>query len=164
MQITTAERTKQIQAILARRLPLREKIAAVEGNLRSLSHSLETLSQNRDRLISQVSDPDAQSNLQQLNFIQLQAQLKSQLEELNLLKNRFNRDTINIGVIGRAGQGKSRLLQSLTGLSSNEIPTGDRGHCTGVRSTILHQPGIDTYGEITFHSGRDREKADYCRV
>ena len=152
MQITTAERTKQIQAILARRLPLREKIAAVEGNLRSLSHSLETLSQNRDRLISQVSDPDAQSNLQQLNFIQLQAQLKSQLEELNLLKNRFNRDTINIGVIGRAGQGKSRLLQSLTGLSSNEIPTGDRGHCTGVRSTILHQPGIDTYGEITFHS------------
>jgi hypothetical protein len=40
----------------------------------------------------------------------------------------------------------------LTGLSNNEIPTGDRGHCTGVRSTIQHQPGIDTYGEITFHS------------
>jgi hypothetical protein len=38
MQITTTERTKQIQAILARRLPLREKIAAVEGNLRLLAH------------------------------------------------------------------------------------------------------------------------------
>ena len=152
MQITTTQRTKQIQAILERRLPLREKIAVVESNLRSLSYSLKTLSHNRAGLISQVSEPEAQSNLQQLNFRPLQNQIQSQLAGLDLLKNRFNRDTINVGVIGRAGQGKSRLLQSLTGLSSNEIPTGDRGHCTGVRSTILHQPGIDTYGEITFHS------------
>ena len=152
MQITTTQRTKQIQAILERRLPLREKIAAVEGNLRSLSYSLEALSHNRERLISQLTEPEAKSNLQQLNFLQLQHQIQSQLSGLDLLKNRFNRDTINIGVIGRAGQGKSRLLQSLTGLSSNEIPTGDRGHCTGVRSTIQHQPGVDTYGEITFHS------------
>ncbi|MEM8722605.1 MAG: hypothetical protein AAGE84_25505 [Cyanobacteria bacterium P01_G01_bin.39] len=152
MHTTTTERTKQIQAILTRRLPLREKIAAVEANLRSLSDSLATLSQNRDLLIPQITEPEVQSNLQQLNFIQLQTQIQSQLAGLDLLKSRFNRDTINIGVIGRAGQGKSRLLQSLTGLSSNEIPTGDRGHCTGVRSTIQHQPGIDTYGEITFHS------------
>ena len=119
--------------------------------MRSLTHSLETLSQHRDRLISQIDESESQ-NLQQLNFQQLQTQIQSQLAGLYLLKNRFNRNTINIGVIGRAGQGKSRLLQSLTGLSSNEIPTGDRGHCTGVRSTILHQPGIDIYGEITFHS------------
>ena len=150
MQTIITERTKQIQAIVAQRLPLREKIATVEQNLRSLSLSLETLSQNRDRLIPQLDDSESQK-LQQLDFQQLQTQIQFQLAELDLLKNRFNRDTINIGVIGRAGQGKSRLLQSLTGLSSNEIPTGDRGHCTGVRSTILHQPGIDTYGEITFH-------------
>lgn len=150
MQTVTTERTKQIKAIITQRLPLREKIATVEQNLRSLDRSLETLTQNRDRLISQVEDLASQ-NLQQLNFKQLQTQIQSQLAGLDLLKNRFNRDTINIGVIGRAGQGKSRLLQSLTGLSSNEIPTGDRGHCTGVRSTILHQPGIDTYGEVTFH-------------
>ena len=105
-----------------------------------------------DRLISEISESEVNNNLQQLNLTSLQTQIKSQLAQLDLLKNRFNRDTINIGVIGRAGQGKSRLLQSLTGLSSNEIPTGDRGHCTGVRSTILHQPGIVTYGEITFHS------------
>ncbi len=152
MQTTTAERTKQIQEILSQRLPLRAKIATAESNLRSLAHSLDTLATNRDRLITQQrSEPEAQ-NLQQLNFHRLQTQIQSQLTGLNLLKNRFNRDTLNIGVIGRAGQGKSRLLQSLTGLSSNEIPTGDRGHCTGVRSTIQHQPGIDTYGEITFHS------------
>ena len=151
MQTITTERTRQIQAIIAQRLPLREKIATVENNLRSLDSSLKTLTHNRERLISQIDDSESQ-NLKQLNFQQLQTQIQSQLAELDLLKNRFNRDTINIGVIGRAGQGKSRLLQSLTGLSSNEIPTGDRGHCTGVRSTIQHQPGVDTYGEITFHS------------
>ena len=132
MPTITTERTKQIQAIVAQRLPLREKIASVEQNLRSeampsglsLAHSLDTLSQNRDRLVSQVEDLESQK-LQQLNFQQLQTQIQSQLAGLDLLKNRFNRDTINIGVIGRAGQGKSRLLQSLTGLSSNEIPTGD---------------------------------------
>ena len=43
MPTITTERTKQIQAILARRLPLREKIASVEENLRSLNRSLETL-------------------------------------------------------------------------------------------------------------------------
>jgi hypothetical protein len=150
MQTITTERTRQIQAIIAQRLPLRKKIAIIEENLRSLSRSLD-LNQNRDRLIFQVPDPEAQ-NLQQLNFAQLQTQIQFQLARLDLLKNRFNRDTINIGVIGRAGQGKSLLLQSLTGLSSNEIPTGDRGHCTGVRSTISHQSEIETYGEITFHS------------
>jgi len=38
----------------------------------------------------------------------------------------FSRSTLNIGVIGRARQGKSRLLQSLTGLGTEEIPSGDR--------------------------------------
>lgn len=53
MQIATLERTRRIQAILTRRHPLREKIASVEENLRSLTHCLSTLVQDRDRLISQ---------------------------------------------------------------------------------------------------------------
>lgn len=152
MQIATTLRTRKIQEIVTQRLPLREKIATVEDNLRSLANFLDNLAISRNHLMAKITDPQVQSNLQQLNFSQLQIQIQSQLAQLNLLKNRFNRDSINIGVIGRAGQGKSRLLQSLTGLSSNEIPTGDRGHCTGVRSTILHQPEIETYGEISFHT------------
>jgi hypothetical protein len=70
------------------------------------------------------------------------------------LRVRFSRDTLNIGVVGRARQGKSRLLQSLTGLTAAEIPDGDRQHCTGVRSTIHHNPTVETYGEVWFHSER----------
>ena len=55
-------------------------------------------------------------------------------------------------MVGRARQGKSRLLQSLTGLTTTEIPDGDRQHCTGVRSTIRHNPDMATYGEVYFYS------------
>ncbi len=55
-------------------------------------------------------------------------------------------------MIGRAGQGKSQLLQSLSGLTSQEIPSGDRSHCTGVRSTIQHSPGSETHGTVSLHS------------
>ncbi len=61
---------------------------------------------------------------------------------------------MNLGVVGRARQGKSRLLQSITGLSTSEIPDGDRQHCTGVRSTIHHNPSVETSGEVWFYSER----------
>jgi hypothetical protein len=77
-----------------------------------------------------------------------------EVEALGKLKVRFWRDTLNIGVVGRARQGKSRLLQSLTGLTAAEIPDGNRQHCTGVRSTIHHNPSTETYGEVWFHSER----------
>lgn len=58
-------------------------------------------------------------------------------------------------MVGRARQGKSRLLQSLTGLSSAEIPDGSGQHCTGVRSNIHHNAEIgETYAEVCFHTER----------
>ena len=49
---------------------------------------------------------------------------------------RFQRDFINIAVVGPARQGKSRLLQSVTGLDSRCIPAFDGDHCTGASSII----------------------------
>lgn len=148
-------RTEKIERILQQRHPLRRKIETIRVNLRSLSSSLDTLAKHRDRLLEEVIDVDEYNRLKHIKQIdcwQLKKNIETELAALDLLKNRFDRDTINIGVIGRARQGKSRLLQSLTGLSTDEIPTGDRQHCTGVRSTIKHQPNVDTYGQIWFHS------------
>ncbi|MGB3638162.1 MAG: hypothetical protein WBA39_11400, partial [Rivularia sp. (in: cyanobacteria)] len=75
-----------------------------------------------------------------------------ELKNLEKLKRRFARDTLNLGVIGIARQGKSRLLQSLTGLSTTEIPDSDKGFCTGARCTIHHRPEVATYGMVFFHS------------
>jgi energy-coupling factor transporter ATP-binding protein EcfA2 len=147
-----SSRTARIAAILQQRRPLAEKIATVARHLHALASSLQHLEQQRDRLLAQVEDETLLGRLQDLDCKTLQQTLESELASLQKLQRRCDRNTLNIGVIGRAGQGKSRLLQSLSGLTTAEIPTGDRQHCTGVRSTIYHNPNIEPYGEVTFHS------------
>ncbi len=149
-----SQRSAQITSIIEKRRPLAKKIAVVESNLKSLDVALRNLETQRDRIKLQIDDPNIIAHLQEIDFSDLHIQLITELETLAKLKARFSRDTLNIGVVGRARQGKSRLLQSLTGLTTAEIPDGDRQHCTGVRSTIYHDPQSETSGEVYFHSER----------
>lgn len=146
--------TTRITNIIEKRKPLAQRIERVEGNLKTLSTALYKLEEHRNYFSNQVSDSAVTDKLTEIEFSNIQLAIASELKALTKLKNRFSRDTLNIGVIGLARQGKSRLLQSLTGLSAAEIPDGDRQHCTGVRSTIYHNPNVDTYGEVRFHTER----------
>lgn len=67
------------------------------------------------------------------------------------LTKRFSKETINIGVAGKARQGKSTLLQKISGLSNKEIPTSDELPCTGTKSKIYHSED-DAYAKIEFYS------------
>jgi len=51
---------------------------------------------------------------------------------------RASRQTVNIGVSGVARVGKSTLLQAISGLEDDQIPTGKTVPVTAVRSTIHH--------------------------
>jgi hypothetical protein len=148
------DRSARIASILDRRKPLARGIEVVEGNLTRLQEYLHRLDEARTHLLHKLDDPSITGKLQEINFSGIYVSIASELEALTKLKNRFSRDTLNIGVVGRARQGKSRLLQSLTGLTRAEIPDGDRQHCTGVRSTIHHNPSVETYGEVWFHTER----------
>ncbi len=148
------QRTAQIAQIVEKRRPLAEKMSWVGDNLRSLAAAVRTLQDHRDRLLNQVEDSAIGGHLQDVDFLPIQVQIATELEAIAKLKARFSRHTLNIGVVGRARQGKSRLLQSLTGLSASEIPDGDRQHCTGVLSTIYHNPTLETHGEVVFHNER----------
>ena len=67
------------------------------------------------------------------------------------LTKRFSKETINIGVAGKARQGKSTLLQQVSGLSNTEIPTSDELPCTGAKSKIFHEE--DNFrAEIEFYT------------
>ena len=57
---------------------------------------------------------------------------------LRILETRYARPTINIGVSGSARMGKSTLLQSISGLEDEQIPTGSGIPVTAVRSKIFH--------------------------
>ena len=85
-------------------------------------------------------------------FIKDARELKNGYEALNA---RFQRDFINIAVVGPARQGKSRLLQSISGLDSRCIPAFDGDHCTGASSVVENSSNPHVRACITFKTQDD---------
>jgi energy-coupling factor transporter ATP-binding protein EcfA2 len=148
------DRSAQIARIIEKRRPLVQKIELVEANLRSLDSALRDLEFHRNHLLTRTDESTVIRNLRDIDFATIQSKIAAEQEAIAKLKARFARKTLNIGVVGRAGQGKSRFLQSLTGLTNEEIPDGKLNNCTGVGSTIQHNPNVETYGEVYFHTER----------
>lgn len=126
--------------ILKRRLPLADRIDFSVSKLRKFIDTCDDLVDLAETLNDSFSN-DSTS----VDFGSLTAQadeLKSYLSlrkvDLEKLSCRFRRENLTIAVVGRARQGKSRLLQSLTGLPAEVIPDGSGSHCTGVKSKISH--------------------------
>lgn len=148
-------KSQEIKSIIAQRQPLAQKLGDIESRLSSLYGLIQNLAQERDRQLEYWSgDAATQAKLKSLDFAQFEQIATSSLASLHRLQGRFSRKTLNIGVIGRMGQGKSTLLQSLSGLKNEVIPAMQGKACTAARSTICHQPGNLTAAEIQFH---DRE-------
>ncbi len=72
------------------------------------------------------------------------------------LRVRFQRPTIDITVIGKIGTGKSKFLQSASGLDDSCIPSLKGASCTGVSSVIenLDAPDI-TEAHFTFKTEQE---------
>ena len=66
------------------------------------------------------------------------SQIAHAKQALNRAYQRLNRKNIRIAVAGKARQGKSQLLQMLTGLGNEQIPAGSGTCCTAVRSRIIN--------------------------
>ncbi|WP_327394607.1 hypothetical protein [Streptomyces phaeochromogenes] len=87
--------------------------------------------------------------LPQLTEIQLA--VGQAADSFRVIASRFTRTTVNIGVSGAARMGKSTLLQSVSGLDDNQIPTGHGIPVTAVRSRIFHSPTVRR-AELEMHS------------
>lgn len=149
MQLKIDKKT-QIAWIIETRKPLVDEIEQEQHNLRKTALAMRAI-ENLQQQIMQSGEASLSERVKNIQFSPVQEAVQVQLEVLEKLKARFSRNTLNIGVIGRARQGKSRLLQSLSGLSSSEIPDGELGACTGVRSTVTHNPD-DSYAEVYFYT------------
>jgi energy-coupling factor transporter ATP-binding protein EcfA2 len=145
-------RAERIDAIISKRRPLAARVQQVEKRLEELRTRMGELRTLCVTLADQVQ-PKTQETLAGIKtrLGDLENEADAQRVAVAKLRSRFERETLNIGVVGLAGQGKSRLLQSLSGLSSSEIPDGSRGHCTGVRSVIGHRQG-EAVADVYFHT------------
>lgn len=144
-------REQRINSIIEQRKPLAEEIEHVQTHLNSLSSAMSNLENYRRRLEVSLKDVDVKEQLNKTNFSHIIQQIEEELEKLRTIKERFSRSTLNIGVVGLMGQGKSTLLKSLSGLTDNEIPAFEGGACTAVRSTIENQEG-EIKAQVILHS------------
>lgn len=110
-QINTS-RSKQIAKIIKKRQPLGNRIKRVEANLESLELALFDLEKQCNQLFTRGIDAADARRLGEIDFTGLLGKISVQLQVLEKLNTRFSRKTLNIGVVGRARQGKSRLLRS----------------------------------------------------
>ena len=95
-----------------------------------------------DALLGLAEHPQATRELKaavdEFRAAPLRAVIADNLGDLRMLEARTGRATINIGVSGQARVGKSTLLQTISGLSEEQVPTGSGIPVTAVRSRIRH--------------------------
>ena len=144
----------QIPTLIEEIINKRKANAHIPQNILKNLQSLQSkVNQFKDlqQVITTSSTDAVSQNISQFNFKTLNDRIVEEQEIWQRLYQRLNRDTINIGVIGRARQGKSTLLQKLTGLTDSEIPTSSGLPCTSVQSNIYHLDK-DTYAKVYFYS------------
>ena len=130
--------SKNLDGIVARIRDVRaQKRPEIEKNLQKIDALLAALHDTRGRASAVAARyPDLASALQGVSFNDAENRLLEARAACEAALMRLRRDSINIGVAGKARQGKSQILQMLTGLGDKQIPTGDGGFCTASRSIV----------------------------
>ena len=107
-----------------------------------------------------LADPTMEARFNIVSTTGIKEKLKKQIELLELLKRRFSRDAVQVAFVGYERQGKSRFLQSISGLSNNVIPAYSGTSCTGAVS-VIHNVGSGFSATIKFYTLA--EEATQCR-
>ncbi len=148
-------RTERINGIIQRRQRFGHQIERDQANLEACKLALVNLKQYQSEFLAGGVDAISAKRLSAINF-EVINEITHLLGTLEKLRYRCTRDKINIAVVGYARQGKSRLLQSLTGLNHHVIPDGGEGYCTGTLSKIVHQPNLpEAIAKVHFYSSNE---------
>ncbi len=130
--------SKNLEGIVAKIREVRaQKRPEVEKNLQKIDALLSTLNDAhlRKEAIA-TSYPELAPVMNGVSFNEAENRLLEAKAACEAALLRLRRDSLNIGVAGKARQGKSKILQMLTGLGDKQIPTGDGGFCTASRSVV----------------------------
>jgi thermostable 8-oxoguanine DNA glycosylase len=142
---------KKIATILEQR---RIRLPQVQQDIERwacLDQEIGTLKISVDELPNLVAWDDLKQALAEFRSEDIRKDIAKIIELLRVLEARYSRKTINIGVSGRARVGKSTLLQAISGLEDEQIPTGSGIPVTAVRSRIFHST-TQQRATITLHT------------
>jgi len=141
-------RLKRIVDDRAARLP---QVADRLNRLDVLDEALDNLRRCAHELPTDWADQDAvRDAMARIDDSEIGKSLTEARASLSSVKARLSRTTVNVGVTGRARVGKSTLLQSVSGLTDDQVPTGDNINVTAVRSRLFHASEPRAF--LTFHS------------
>ena len=104
-----------------------------------IHHAWGELAETLDAVLAAAGGLDGDWRLG--DFQELRAMTAAAGPEMAAMTARFHRETVNIGVIGRAKAGKSTLLRTITGLGMDVLPSRRDNPTTAARSRIQHGPG-----------------------
>lgn len=142
-----------IDGILSERKSRIAQISSQSDLIDSLYPNL----QKMQKTISELGVEDAAEKVETIS--KFLSNLDQAREKLRLLKKRYEKSTINIGVSGFTHAGKSTLLQAISGLGDDAIPKADEGgsnalHATtAICSQIFNSP--DKYAEIIYKNDKE---------
>ena len=159
--MTIPEKIDNIATQRQNQLPTIKNMQQQLHNVYSLIKQLEEIRKEANTSDSELFGglfqqfPDIVTKLNQIDISVFTRKYSEINNELNKLEKRFSRERIHISFVGPAGQGKSLLMQRISGLSGNVIPSSDGGDCTGAKSTITNHEQTDVCAEITFYSVRE---------
>ena len=140
--VTASDTEARIAAILADRRRLLPDVRAESARWQAVDEQLAALAVTVEALRTHSTTPAELREALVLPFAQAREGAGEAVRLLRVLEARLARDTVNIGVSGQARVGKSTLLQSVSGLGDDQIPTGQALPVTAVRSRIFHAPDL----------------------
>ncbi len=142
-----------VDIIIQRRNEKVEIIRKQNEHIEEICSGLNKLQEQKDKMLNnnklKLSNESLEC-IQQIDLHSFQLKQAKLREAFRNIEERFSRKTINIAVIGGARQGKSKLLQTISGLSNEVIPAFDTSDCTGATSMIKNVKGGTLRADITF--------------
>lgn len=157
----TAKRTKKAESLKGKE----QIVTNLESVVKDFKDVQIRLKANTDtEALSQRDKVVELKMLQELNLESFQVEIKGKSETINLdetiknyrkefnrLHGRLTRPEIQITLMGKARQGKSTIIQAITGLDDRVIPSSSGTDCTGAVSIVHHWNKKDEAGKYKFH-------------
>ncbi len=157
--------SEKIDAIIRTRKSRISLIDAARKNLEKSNDCISKIEQikndlstNNSKFLNLLGSPEAAAKIQNISlddFYKLSTIYKTKLDQLY---NRFSRDSLHISFVGSARQGKSLVIQNISGLDKSIIPSSDGSDCTGAKSIITNSNDEVINAKITFYNDSEMIK------